>query len=359
MTEQFQETAYQLSEETALELFRSLLHKEGSWVNWGQKCQTLQKGGYDSQTIFEQTGFQAAQQNLIIVASQVFESLVNGGAKDDLLDYYRGPRSDILYEFRILNAGQRLAAAVLARDKRLELEEAHEAAKAIQEVSHISQLPSEFTRAAGDAVAYQCWKRAKQKRDLQERARLIAKGLKFVVSDSGRRAIEALLSDFSTTTAKSAPLLPVHRLEDEDQLARIIPFVGEYPLHLSQVTAASSLIVEPIFHIVEAIKSTKIVPLPGWQSVLKATDPVAILWPTDELPRSISSKPEKVLVVIDRAATSWNENSYFLTSEEDKLGLQWFAEEPEAHLIGQLVVILRAKNILDENNLTEPWQMDD
>ncbi len=359
MIEQPQGTAHQLSEETAREIFRSLLHKEGNWVDWGKKCQTLQKAGYDCQYIFEQTGFQAVQQNMIVVASQVFESLVKSGGTKELLDYYRGPRSDVLYEFRILNNEQRLAAAVLAKDKRLELEEAHEAAKAIQEVSRLAQMPSEFTRDAGDAVAYLCWKRAKQKRDLQERARLIAKGLRFVASESGRRAIEALLSDFSAAPAKSAPLLPVHRLEDEDQLARVIPLVGAYPIRAEEIANTSPLIVEEPFQIVQTQTGGKVVPLPGWQSVLKATDPVAILWKSEHLPRSISGKTEQVLVVIDRAATTWDDNSYFLAQQDDNLSLQWYAEEPKATLIGQLVVILRAKNILDENNLTEPWQMDD
>ncbi|MFM7717394.1 MAG: hypothetical protein ACKO7A_33220, partial [Microcystis sp.] len=83
MTEQPRSTDDRISETEATELMRSLLHKEGNWVNWGQKCQKLQKAGYDSQLIFEQTGFQNAQQNLIIVAAQVFESLIKAGASED------------------------------------------------------------------------------------------------------------------------------------------------------------------------------------------------------------------------------------------------------------------------------------
>ncbi|MFN9257903.1 RuBisCO accumulation factor 1, partial [Microcystis sp.] len=199
MTEQPRSTDDRISETEATELMRSLLHKEGNWVNWGQKCQKLQKAGYDSQLIFEQTGFQNAQQNLIIVAAQVFESLIKSGADEDLLSYYIGPRSDVLYELRILNQEQRLGAAKLAAEKRIEVAEAHDIAKAIQDFSRLSQIPSEFTRHPGDAIAYQCWKRGKQKRDLAERAKLIAKGLKFAHSDSARQAIESLLQDFTVT----------------------------------------------------------------------------------------------------------------------------------------------------------------
>jgi len=86
MTEQPRSTDDRISETEATELMRSLLHKEGNWVNWGQKCQKLQKAGYDSQLIFEQTGFQNAQQNLIIVAAQVFESLIKAGCAIRITD---------------------------------------------------------------------------------------------------------------------------------------------------------------------------------------------------------------------------------------------------------------------------------
>jgi hypothetical protein len=44
---------------------------------------------------------------------------------------------------------------------------------------------------------------------------------------------------------------------------------------------------------------------------------------------------------------------------DNNVSLQWFDSPPDLNILGQLVLILRAKNILDENNITEPWQMDD
>jgi hypothetical protein len=359
MTEQPRNTEYQITEEEATELTRSLLQKEGNWVNWGQMCHKLQKAGYDSQVIFERTGFQSAQQNLIIVAAQVFESLVKAGADPDLLGYYEGPRSDVLYEFRILTQDQRLAAASLGQAKRIDVDEAHDIAKAIQDFSRLSQIPSEFTRNAGDAVAYQCWKRGRQKRDLAERAKLIAKGLKFAYSTTARTAIESLLQDFTVAPSRSAPLLTVHRLQDEDELARIIPLAGRFPLTASQIGSVEAVTIEEPFRLVTVGSHQTIVPLPGWQAILKAIDPIAILWPSEQLPRSISGKAEEVLVVIDRASVEWDPNSYYLVEIGDTVWLKWFDDRPDLLLLGQLVLILRAKNIFDENNLTEPWQMDD
>jgi hypothetical protein len=359
MTEQPSDTAYQMSEEEANELLRSLLHKEGNWVVWGEKCQKLQKAGRDSGLIFERTGFQAAQQNLIIVAAQVFDSLVQADASAELLQYYEGPRSDILYEFRVLTREQRLAAAELGYEKKIDVDEAREVARAIQEFSRLSQIPSEFTRHAGDALAYQCWKRGKQKRDLAERAKLIAKGLKFAYSPGARTAIESLLQDFSVAPARSAPLLPMHRLQDEDELARMIPLAGSFPMTAGEVAAVKAVTIQEPFRAVTVGSQQTLVPLPGWQTILKAIDPVAILWNSEKLPRSLAGRVEEVLVVIDRTVGEWDENRYYLIDSGDSIELKWFDSAPEVPLLGELVLILRAKNILDENNITQPWQMDD
>lgn len=359
MNEKPQDMLSQLSDDDASELMRSLLHKEGNWVDWGKACQQLQKAGYSAQAIFEGTGFQGSQQNLIIVAAQVYESLVKEGAAEEVLSYFIGPKSDVLYEFRILKQEQRLAAAELAQAKKLDVDEAHEVAKAFQEFSFFSQLPTGFTNHPGDAVAYQCWKRARQKRDLQERSRLIAQGLKFAYSQTAREAIEQLLSDFTIVPTQNAPLMPLYRLEGEEQLPRIVPLVGTLPLTRKDLDTIPSMNGEEPFGMVQFSGSGFMVALPGWQVVFKAQDLVALFCESDQLPKPLPSKPEKVLVAVDRSVKEWDINSYFLVEKGDNLAFEWFAEKPAIPLLGQVILVLRPKKILDENNLTEPWQMDD
>ncbi|WP_036479812.1 RuBisCO accumulation factor 1 [Myxosarcina sp. GI1] len=354
-----QNESVQLDDATARELMRSLLHKEGTWIDWGKNCQTLQKSGYSPQVIFEETGFQASQQNLIIVAAQVYDTLVKSGVNEKVLAYFRGPRSDVLYEFRVLSQQQRTAAGLLAYDKQLDVDEAHQVARVIQDVSRLSQLPEAFTNHPGDWVAYTNWKRARQKKDLQERSRLIAKGLKFAHSPTARAEIEKLLSDFTVVSAATAPLLPLYRLELEEELPRIVPLVGTYPLTRQAIETVGSVEVrEPFAHI--KVNEGTFVPVPGWQAVLKASDPVAYLCSSDRLPKFLTTT-EEVLVIVDRASREWDINSYFLVEVEGNIELRWLEAEPSNSdsIIGQLVVVLRPKKILDENNLLEPWQMDD
>jgi hypothetical protein len=353
-----QDSQVKMSEAEAQELMRSLLHKEGSWVEWGQGCQQLQKAGYSTQRIFEDTGFQNSQQNLVIVASQVFDNLVKAEVAPEVLDYFKGPRSDVLYEFRVLNQQQRVDASLLAYDKRIDIDGAILISKAIKDVSRMSQLPEAFTNHPGDWVAYLAWKRAKAQKDLQQRSRLIAQGLKFAHSSTAREAIEKLLSDFTVINSVSEPLLPLYRLELEEELPRIVPLAGSYPLGSQAISTVEQVEIQKSFSQIKA-KGGAYVPIPGWQVVLKAEDPVGYLCPSNLLPKYLGGNVEEVLVILDRANRAWDVNSYFVVEIEDKLELRWFETAPEEPIIGQLVLILRPKKILDESNITQPWQMDD
>ena len=347
-----------IPEAEAQELMRSLLHKEGSWVEWGYTCHKLQKAGYSTQKIFEDTGFQNSQQNMVIVASQVYDNLVQDGVAPEILEYFKGPRSDVLHEFRLLNQNQRVEAAILAYNKRLNIDGAHLVTKAMRDVSRMSQLPESFVNHPGDWVAYLSWKRAKSQKDLQQRSRLIAQGLKFAHSDSAREAIEKLLSDFSVVNTVSEPLLPIYRLETEDELPRIVPLAGTYPLGSEETEAVVQVENQQPFGNIKAVDGSY-VPVPGFQVVFKAQDAITYLCSSDRLPKSLSGKVEEVLIMLDRANTTWNINSYFVVEIDGKLEIQWFESEPAEKIVGQLVLILRPKKILDEGNLTEPWQMDD
>ncbi len=356
----------QLSEEEASLLLRQLLHKEGNWVEWGKACTHLQKAGYNRQTIFEQTGFQGSQQNLIVVAAQVYDSIAQAGASPELLSYCQGPVSDVLYEFRILNQAQRAAAAELAQEKKLNVDDAKEVARAIQDFSRLSQLPEGFVNHPGDAVAYQCWKRGRQQKDLQHRSRLIARGLKFAHSVTAREKIEQLLSDFTVVPKATAPLMPLYRLEEEEELGRNVPLAGTFPIIREDLEVVRAVKTQAPFGIVTYSGSGAMVPLPGWQVILKAEDPVAILYQSESkaplrerLPQQLPGMPEQVLVVVDRGARQWDVNSYFLVEQGGKLELKWFAESPSVDILGRLMLILRPKKIFDENNITEPGAMDD
>ncbi|MDB9328813.1 hypothetical protein PN435_22055, partial [Nodularia spumigena CS-590/02] len=69
-----------VNDDVVKELLRKLRQKQGNWVEWGVAIASLQKSGYNPQQIFEETGFEPIQQNQVIVGSQVYNSLAEGGA---------------------------------------------------------------------------------------------------------------------------------------------------------------------------------------------------------------------------------------------------------------------------------------
>jgi len=340
-------------------ILQQLRRKEGTWVEWGQACQTLQKLGYSTQTIFEETGFEPIHQNQIIVAAQVYATILATGVSEAVQTHFGRKGSDVLYELRILNQPERASVAELSLEKQLDCEEAKEIAKAVKDFTRLGSIPEGFTTHPGDAIAYQCWKQARQKSDLQERSRLIAKGLRFAHTDTARKQMEKLLTDFSVVKTTPVPMLPLYRLEADEDLPRALPVVGKLPLTRDDLQAVPFVDeIEP-FGMVQFAGAAAWVPIPGWQVIRLAEDPVAILCASDALPLPHSGQPEDVLVIVDRAQREWEANSYFLVEQDNTLQLQWFETTPTASILGRVILVMRPKKVLDENYTKDPWQLDE
>ncbi|MEB3150681.1 MAG: RuBisCO accumulation factor 1 [Sphaerospermopsis sp.] len=345
--------------DTAQELLVKLRQKQGNWVEWGVAIAYLQKNGYNPQEIFESTGFEPIQQNQVIVGAQVYSSLEKFGASEATRAYYGTRASDILYELRLLTQEDRAAAADLIFLHKLDVDEAREVAKAIKDFSRFSTPPQGFTNNPGDAVAYQAWKLARQNSDLQERSRLIAKGLRFVHSPTARKQIEQLLTDFTVVPQRPAPILPFFRLESDEELPRLVPVVGELPLTPQAVKAVPIVTeIEP-FKIVKFAGEQAWVALPGWQVLRSAEDPVVIIASSDIFPNPNQTKIEPVSVVIDRNQRDWDASSYFAFDNSGEVDFQWFETAPENTLLGKVIIILRPKKVLDEEFTKDAWQIDE
>ncbi len=340
-------------------LFQLLRRKESNWVEWGLSCQQLQKAGYSSQAIFEETGFEPIQQNQVIVASQVYGTVMNAGVSEAVRSRFERTGSDILYELRILTQPERAAAAEFIVARNLDADSAREVAKAIKEFSRRSSPPAGFSDHPGDAVAYQYWKIAQQHNDLQERSRLIARGLMFAHTQESRRQIEQLLTQGIGSDRRPTPRLPFYRLETEEALPRLIPVVGQFPVTTTALNTVPGVQPAGAFQIVEQAGNQALVAIPGWQVILKAQDPVAILCNTTQLPNQEREKSEEVLVIIDRAEQQWSADSYFIVDQLGHLEIQWFSEEPNVPLLGRMILIMRPKKILDEHLSRDVWQVDE
>ncbi len=354
----FRPPVEKISDDEAQALLLQLRRKEGGWIAWGQACERLQKSGYSSLVIFEETGFEAVHQLQVSVGLKVYDSLVEGQAPAAVLEHYHRKGSDILYELRQLGQENRIKAAQFCLERNLDMDEARALAKDFREMQWLKEQTPGFDNEPGDAVAYFCWKRARERKDLQERSRLIAQGLRYAQSASARARLEELLTDFTLVSVKSAPLPPIYRLETEEDLPRLIPVAGALPMTQTELEAVPDWEESGAFRVVRAESPISWVALPGWQRVLGAKQPVAIYAQGEQVPNLPNEIQETVLLVIDRAATTWDDNSYFLMDQEGSLGVRWFAEAPTQPILGQVVVVVRPRRILDESLITTPWQLE-
>jgi hypothetical protein len=348
------------SSDDTTSLLRKLRQKEGNWVEWGNAIAQLVKSGYNPQQIFEETGFEPIQQNQVTVGAQVYASMEKFGASPQTLSHFAQRASDILYEFRLLTHTERASAAELAFAQKIDSDEAKEVARAIKDFSRFRNPPEGFTNHPGDAIAYQSWKIARQYSDLQERSRLIAKGLRFAHSSSARKLIEQLLTDFTVVSKRPAPTLPFYRLESSSDLARILPVAGEMPLKPQDIKAIPILDEIGSFRMVRFNGEQAWIPLPGWQIILAAVDPVVILCSSDRLPsQTANSTTDQVAIVVDRDQREWDDGSHFAIDNDGEVDFQWFESAPDMPILGKVVVIVRPKKVLDEDFNKDSWQIDE
>lgn len=341
-------------------LLLGLRRKQGTWVDWAQGCQTLQKAGLSSQKIFEETGFEPIHQNQIVVAEQVYQSILKAGVAEATQAHFTERGSDALYELRLLSQTERARTADFILQHGVDSEEIKDLVRPIKEYSYRRENPPGFGDSPGDAIAFHYWKLIRQKDDLQDRSRLIAQGLRFADSITARQQIEKLLIDFTVVKQRPAPTLPLYRLENETELPRVIPVVGEMPLSVDDFKAVPVTVPADPFGMVTFSGTGAWIAVPGWQVIFRAEDPVGLLTQARQLPNyPPEATDETVLVVVNRAEREWNADSYFLIADQDQLAVDWADHPLESPILGKVVLILKPKRVLDEDYNRELWQIDE
>jgi Rubisco accumulation factor 1 alpha helical domain/Rubisco Assembly chaperone C-terminal domain/Rubisco accumulation factor 1 helix turn helix domain len=334
-----------------------LRRKEGNWIEWGQSCQRLQKDGYTTQQIFEASGFEPIHQNQIIVAAQVFNSMMEIGIKPATETHFSRVGSDSLYELRILSKKDRAAVADFLYERNINSDGSKEVAKAVKEFADLRQLPEGFSDHPGDAVAYQYWRYAKQQNDLMEKTRLVARGLLFAHTPPARQQVEKLLGAINLPQ-RSRPTLPLHRLEVDEDLPRFVPVAGKLPVTSKTLAEIPTARIVNVFGVIDTGNSPLWVGLPGWQIVSAVISPVVIFTINKELLPDAETE-EELLILIDRAVTDWDEYKYFAIDRDGQVVIDWFSEAPTAPILGQVVLVLKPKRLLTTGDQHDLWQIEE
>ncbi len=354
-------------------LINSLRRKEGNWIAWARSCEKLHATGLSLQEIFEQTGFEPIHQNQITVAAKVYEALVEGRASVALLNHFTNQGSEILYELRVLPQSDRVDVAEFILQKNLDITVTKEAVKAIKEFGMLANPPADFSSHPGDAIAYQAYRSAQNQSDLQQRTKHILRGLQYVQSSTARSLIEQLLTSTPNQKITKPVKLPIYRLDEDDQMPRLIPVAGKLPLAASDFRAVPIIEELPPFGMVAYEGACAWVALPGWQVVRKAEDGIVVLADThtflqasgQQLPNSFPDRAEEIVILIDRSDRQVNQvnpDNYFAIEVEGELRLSILNENQPAKnpskILGKLLLIMRQSRVIEESTeeAMEDWE---
>lgn len=346
-------TRTDLDPETCQALLQLLRRKEQTWVDWGKACQQLQRSGYSSVQIFEETGLEPIQQNQVMVAAQVFESIVPLGMSASVQSYFQQRGSDLLYELRSLTPSQRLQAATFAQDRQFDADQTRALAKAYREFQQLKERPPGFSDHPGDALAHQYWRWARERSELQDRSRLIAQGLQMVHSPEARQQLQSLLLEWAPQPQQVPPRWPFYRVNAEEGAPLILPLQDHLSEPFGQALPPEPPQSDRGFP-VYSLAAGRYVAVPGWSVIQECQNPIAVAAQVGDLPHLGSlgndlglQEADPLLVIVDLARRQWQADRFFWVKRSGAESglLEWLPQDcldsDGIEIWGQVILALR------------------
>ncbi|XP_061352271.1 rubisco accumulation factor 1.1, chloroplastic-like [Gastrolobium bilobum] len=297
-----------------------LSNRLGLWYEYAPLIPSLIREGFSPPSIEEATGISGVEQNRLIVAAQVRDSLVQSNADPEILFAFDTSGAELLYEIRLLSASQRSSAARFIVQNKFDGKAAQELARAMKDFpSRRGEKEWECFDYSlpGDCLSFMYYRQSREHRN---------------PSDQRTSALEQALRVAETESAKNAVLEELNgkggAVEDKVDDAEITVRVPVVRLKIGEVAEASSVVVLPVckaeererevleapfecrsegeFGVVVAEKGwERWVVLPGWDPVVGLGKGGVVVSFRDArmLPWKANRwyKEEPILVVVDRS----------------------------------------------------------
>ncbi|KMZ73060.1 hypothetical protein ZOSMA_154G00020 [Zostera marina] len=348
-----------------------LQNRMGVWYEFAPLLSSLLQEGFTIPSIEEATGISGVEQNQIIVAAQVRESLLTSDVEADVIEYFNGNGAEILYEIRLLSVTLRAASARHIVNQRLDAKLAQQLARAMKD----------FPRRKGDngwecflgssprdCLAYSYFRLSHESLDLAVKISTLNKALEAAETELAKRRINEELEK---------RLRRVEDDEGDELLAKVaVPVVR---LRYGELTEWTSIAVLPVcsstgdkesitmaptstfegkFGIVESESGWKRwVVLPGWDPLLSIGNGVAVEFENAKmLPWKTKKwlREEEVMVIIDREKKEVKEEvQFYLVSDmEDKLKVERGKDVKDSDLVmGPVVLVVRPPRYGDDDQV--------
>lgn len=367
-----------------LEILRDRL---GLWHEYAPLLHTLGHDGFTPPSIEDITGISSIQQNLLVVATQVRDSLVSTSFDPELLSYFdAGGGADLLYELRFLNGTQRAAAAIHLIEHRLDPKAAQELARAMKDF--LRRRGDEgwncFSAASpGDCLAYTYFRLSREAIDPNRQVAALSRSIEAVETEAARKRVEV---EMERATGRSEVGDGSEEAEAEGPRVTV-PIVR---LRYGEVAEASSVTLLPVCRAEEGEEGMAAAPrrckaegelgvvvaergwgrwvvLPGWGPVAAAAaggEGVALEFVDGRvLPwRGSGGWKETAMVVADRGKREVVKGGYYVVGGEGKglrvergVDLQAQGVEEAAALGTVMLVVRPPKDEDDDITRDEDW----
>ncbi|XP_077240291.1 rubisco accumulation factor 1, chloroplastic-like [Tasmannia lanceolata] len=322
----------QIDTDTILETLRNRL---GLWFEYAPLISSLlQHGGFSPSSLEESTGLSGVEQNRLVVASKVRDSLSD--LDPETLSFFDLGGAEILYELRFLNAAQRAAAACWVAVNRADGRGAGELARAMKDFPRRRREKGweSFSAALpGDCLAFMQFRLSREQMNQAEKVAVLEQAMEVAETDAARQRVEGELRKVSKGEQEGGGIksgvevkVPVVRLKmgevGEAKRVVVLPVVeaGEGELG---VVEAPKWRVEGEFGVVVGEKGwRRWVVLPGWGPVVDVGPGVVVVAFGDSRVLPWKGKRgyegEGILVVADRGRNEVvEEEGFYLVWRED------------------------------------------
>ncbi|CAN6299238.1 unnamed protein product [Urochloa humidicola] len=363
-----------------LEVLRDRL---GQWHEYAPLISALSRDGFTPSSIEEATGISGVEQNCLVVASQVRDSLRSDPAAfpPDLIPYFDSlGGAELLYELRFLNARQRADAAKHAIDYRLEPRGVRELARSMKDFPRRRGVDVEgweaFDRASpGDCLAFARFRQSREAIDVEERVAELERAMQVVETETARARVELELE-------RARRKASGEELEGEDDAAATRPGVNVVRLQYGEVAEATTVLLLPVVRETDGVAAMESAPrrtkrdvdlgivevdkawarwavVPGWGPVAAAAEEAVVIELADgrRLPwRTVEEEP--VLVIANRGQKEVAEQGIYVLEKEGRLVVERgkkLAQQGITAVDAEVLIVVRPPRDEDDMISDEEW----
>lgn len=355
-----------------LEILRNRL---GLWYEYASLIPALSQEGFTPASVEELTGISGVEQNCLIVAAQVRDSLQSSKFDPELLAYFENGGYELLYELRLLSATQRVAAARQVVEDRLDGKATQELARAMKDFPRRRGDDGwdSFSRESpGDCLAFSHFRQSKEAIADSERRLALEKALEAVETEPARKRLELELEKkaggaeeaVDDISKYSVPVVRMKYGEVAEATSVVVLPVSEAGEGDEGVAAAPACRTDGDFGVLTADKAwRRWVVLPRWGPLAEIGEGGAVAvgfpdarvlpWRTNRWERE-----EPVLVVADRTRKVVEEEGFYLVSRVGGMAVERGSKllEMEVEALGTVVLVVRPpKDEFDDQLQDEDW----